>query len=179
LPLVVAIDSGSTASTTLNGVQYQADKYSTGGTANSTADPVSGGALYSTERYGAFSYEVPVTANGRYTVVLHFAEIYQTATGARSFNVLIEGNNVVSNLDIFSKAGQDTGYSVTIDDIPVVDGKVTIELVKGVENPTIAGFAIYSRDGKLDTSVVSTPTVDLSKYSAYVGKATEKKNYDL
>lgn len=154
---------------------YQADKYSTGGTPNNTTDAVSGGALYSTERYGAFSYEVPVTANGRYSVVLHFAEIYQTSPGTRSFNVLIEGNSVATNLDVFAKVGHDTGYTVTFDDIPVVDGKVTIELVKGVENPTIAGFAVYSRDGKLDTSVVTTPPVNLSKYSAYVGKSTEKK----
>lgn len=156
-------------------MQYQADKYSSSGNANSTTDAVNGGALFASERYGEFSYEVPVTANGRYTVVLHFAEIYQTAAGARSFNVAIEGTTAVSNLDIFAKVGHDVGYTTTVEDIPVVDGKVTIQLVKGVENPTLAGFAIYSRDGKLDTSVAPTPTVDLSKYSAYVGKSTEKK----
>jgi hypothetical protein len=172
LPLVVAIDAGSSSSTTLNGVEYQADKYASGGSTGNTTDTVSGGKLYQTERYGSFSYEIPVTANGRYTVVLHFAEIYQTKAGARSFGVAIEENNVISNLDLYAKVGQDVGYTETFADIDVVDKKVTIEMIKGVDSPTIAGFAIYSSDGKLDTTIV--PATNFSKYSAYTKKYTEK-----
>jgi hypothetical protein len=169
---VVAINSGGTSSATLDGVTYQADKYSNGGTANSTQDNVSGGALYQSERYGAFSYEIPVTANGIYTIKLHFAEIYQTSAGARSFSVAVEGTTVISGLDLFSEAGHDTGYTETFADIPVNDRSVTIRLIAGVENPTISGFAIYSRDGTLDTTV--TPAVDLSKFSAYTQKYTAR-----
>lgn len=131
-----------------------------------------GGALYQTERYGAFSYEIPVTANGYYTVKLHFAEIYQNSAGARSFSVAIEGNTVINGLDLYSEVGHDVGYTATFADVPVNDRSVTIELVKGVENPTIAGFAIYSRDGKLDSTV--TPAPDLSKFSAYTQKYTAR-----
>jgi hypothetical protein len=42
-----------------------------------------------------------------------------------------------------------------------------------MDNATIAGFAIYSRDGKLDTTVVTTPVANLSKYSVYK-KYTDK-----
>lgn len=153
-------------------MEYQADKYSRGGTPNSTQDFVMGGALYQTERYGTFSYEIPVTANGRYTVQLHFAEIYQNAANARSFSVAIEGNTVIRDLDLFSEVGHDVGYTETFRDIQVNDRSVTIEMIKGVENPTLAGFAIFSADGKLDTTVVPTP--DLTKFSAYTGKKTSR-----
>jgi hypothetical protein len=168
---VVAIDSGSTVSTTFEGVTYQPDKYSSGGTI--ITDVVRGSALYSTVRSGVFNYEVPVTVNGRYTVVLQFAEFEKTQAGARTFNVAIEGNTVLSNLDLFTKRDTHTSaYTATFEDIPVVDRKLTIELTKGVDNPTIAGFAIYSRDGKLDTAV-TLPS--FAKYSAYTQKYTEKK----
>lgn len=154
------MDSGSSTNTTFEGVTYIADKYAQGGTANSTADPIAGvtdDALYQTERYGAFKYEIPVTANGRYTVKLHFAEIYLTSAGQRSFSVAIEGTTVLNSIDLYSLAGHDGAYPYTAENIQVNDKKVTIEMVAGVENPTLAGFAIYSNDGQLDNTVV-TPT---------------------
>ncbi|WP_437964471.1 glycoside hydrolase family 11 protein [Sorangium sp. So ce260] len=169
---MVAINSGSDSSAVVDGVEYQADKFAGGGSTNSTQDAVVGGQLYQTERYGSFSYEVPVTANGSYTVQLHFAEIAQNSAGSRSFSVAIEGNTVISDLDIYAKVGHDVGYTETFAGVAVNDGSVTIELIEGVENPTIAGFAIYSNDGELDTT--ATPTPDFSKYSAYTQKYTEK-----
>ncbi|MGK4000431.1 glycoside hydrolase family 11 protein [Sorangium sp. So ce1024] len=153
-------------------MEYLADNYASGGTTNSTQDPVVGGQLYQTERYGSFKYEVPVTANGKYTVKLHFAEISHNSAGSRSFSVAIEGNTVISDLDLYAEVGHDTGHTETFADIEVNDGNVTIELIKGIENPTIAGFAIFSNDGELDTTI--TPAPDFSKYSAYTRKYTEK-----
>lgn len=166
LALVVAINAGGSA-TTLNGVAFIGDKYGRGGTSNSTDDFVTGGELYQSERYGALSYEIPVTANGSYTVELHFAEIYQTTDGARSFSVALEGNPVISDLDLFSKVGHDSAYTETFTNVAVSDGSVSIALLAGVENPTIAGFAIYSNDGELDTAFVPDVSADLSKFSAY------------
>lgn len=160
MPLVVAIDVGSTSGTVVDGVQFQADKYSRGGMTNSTTDAISGttsGALYQSERYGAFSYDVPVTASGRYTVELHFAEIYLTSTGERSFSVQIENTTVLPNLDLYSLAGHDGAYVYVAKDIQVTDGSLSINMVANIENPTLAGFAIYSNDGELDTSVPDTP----------------------
>lgn len=171
---MVAINAGGSSSVTLDGVAYQADKYARGGSLNSTPDTVMGGELYQTERYGALTYEIPVTANGDYTVELHFAEIYLEAAGSRSFSVEIEGNPVLTDLDLYSEAGHDNAYTETFAEIAVNDGSVTIELIAGVENPTIAGFAIYSDDGELDTTVVEEPTPDLSKFSAYTQKYTSR-----
>lgn len=160
MPLVVAVDAGATTSTMFEGVTFIADKYSLGGMVNSTTDAISGvtdDALFQTERYGAFTYEIPVTANGQYTVRMYFAEIYLTAAGERSFSVAIEGNNVLDDIDLFSLAGHDGAYSYTAENVQVSDQKVTIELIAGEENPTIAGFAIYSNDGELDTTTPPPP----------------------
>ena len=162
MPLVVAIDSGATVSTTFEGVTYQADKYSVGGTRNSTEDPIAGvteDELFQTERYGSFSYEIPVTSAGNYTVVLHFAELYVTGAGERNFSVSVEENTDMRDIDLFSLAGHDGAYSYTIEDVPVSDGKVTIEMIADIENPTIAGFAIYSNDGELDPTAEPEPPV--------------------
>ena len=167
------MNSGGSA-TAFNGVQFIADKYARGGTINSTDDSVVGGTIYQSERYGALTYEIPVTASGRYSVELHFAEIYQTSAGSRSFSVTIEGDTVIADLDLYSEAGHDNGYTETFADIEVSDGNVTIQLIEGVENPTIAGFAIYSSDGELDTTVVPEPDADFSKYSAYTQRFDER-----
>lgn len=152
---MVAIDSGSTTDTTFNGVTYIADKYYQNGTPNNTSDNISGvaePAIYKTERYGVFKYEIPVTANGRYTVTLHFAEIYLNSAGLRSFSVAIEGTTYLRDIDLYSLVGHDGAYSFTVEDVQVNDKKVTIETISGVENPTIAALAVYSADGQLDTT---------------------------
>lgn len=171
LPLVVAINSGG-PDMAVDGVDFIADKYVSGGMTNTTRDNVEGGALYQSERYGEFKYEIPVTANGRYTVTLHFAEVYQTNPGTRSFDVAIEGNVVVDDLDLFEKVGHDVGYSQTFSDIQVNDGSVSIQLIANVQNPTMAGLAVYSEDGQLDTSVSVLP--DFSKYSAYTQRYEQR-----
>ncbi len=123
--------------------------------ANSTQDAIAGttaDALYQTERYGSYSYKVPVTA-GTFTVDLHMAEIYSTTAGARSFNVSVEGQVVLPNVDLYTQAGHDGAFDYTVENVRVTDGVLNITLESLVDNATLAGFALYSADGKLDTSV--------------------------
>jgi O-glycosyl hydrolase len=107
---VLAIDCGAGAAVGT----FSADKMFSGGqtygvgNAISTAGVVSPApaAAYQTERYGPMTYTLTgLTANASYTVRLHFAEVYWTATGKRLFNVAINGTNVLSNFDIFAAAG--------------------------------------------------------------------------
>jgi hypothetical protein len=67
--------------------------------------------LYRVERYGNFSYAIPV-APGRYTVTLRFAERYFGAAnsvgggaGSRIFHVFCNGESMLKNLDVFKEAG--------------------------------------------------------------------------
>ena len=147
--LVYAVDAGASSSSTINGIVYQADRYASGGTTQVVTTAIAGttnDALYQSERYGSYSYEIPVS-NATYSVVLNFAELYQTAAGGRSFSVNVEGKSVLSSFDLFSAAGGFTAYDQRVDGIAVTDGKLTITLTTVVDNATIAGFAIYSSDG--------------------------------
>lgn len=159
LALVVAINAGSSTSANYGGVEYQSDRYSIGGQANSTTDPISGvseDTLFQSERYGSFSYRVPVTS-GTYTIELHLVEMYWEAS-ERSFNVSVEGNVELANLDLYSQAGHDGAFNYVVEDVLVADGFLDIEIETIEDNGTLSGFAVYSADGALDTSVPDGPT---------------------
>ncbi len=147
--LVYAVNAGASSSATLNGVVYQPDRFASGGTTQIVTDAIAGvseDTLYQSERYGTYSYEIPVS-NATYSVVLHFAELFHNAAGARNFNVTVEGQPVLSDFDLYGMVGHDTAYDRRIDNIVVSDGKLTINLATNVDNATIAGFAIYSSNG--------------------------------
>jgi hypothetical protein len=94
---------------------WMADKYWSGGQAavgsafvQGTQDP----ALYVKERYGNFSYAIPVDVVGRYAVTLHFAETYWGldnpgggGAGTRVFDVFCNGVALLRNFDIYKEAG--------------------------------------------------------------------------
>jgi N-acetylneuraminic acid mutarotase len=91
---------------------FAADVNFTGGhTFATTAAIADAGAVpmnvYQTERSGGiFSYDFSgLTPSAAYTVQLHFAELYWNSPGSRIFNVAINGTRVLSNYDIFAKAG--------------------------------------------------------------------------
>lgn len=145
---VYAVNSGG-VDTTVDGILYSSDRFFKGGSISSTEDSIGGassGDLYQSERYGSYLYEVPVS-DSYYGVQLHFAEIYHEQAGNRLFNVTIEGEAAVTNFDLYDEAGHDTAYSVTVNDVAVSDGFLTIELESLVDNATLSGFAIYSDHG--------------------------------
>ena len=72
-----------------------------------TADP----ALYSTHRFGNFTYAIRVVEGGRYTVTLHFAETWFTppeslgGVGSRIFDVYCNGRTLLKDFDILKETG--------------------------------------------------------------------------
>ena len=133
----------------MDGVEYKADRFASGGTAQVVTNAISGAtddAVYQSERYATYKYEIPVT-NANYSVVLHFAELYHSAAGARSFNLSVEGKSALSNVDLFSLAGQYGAYDYVVEDVTVTDKSLTLDLTSVVDNATISGFAIYSNNG--------------------------------
>ena len=119
-------------------------KYSTSNAIAGTTDDK----LYQTERYDlsdstelAYAFTVP---NGSYEVKLHFAEVYgsTSGTGKRVFDVEIEDEVAFENLDIFAKAGGANRALVMSAPATVADGKLTIRLLHGVQNPKICGIEI-------------------------------------
>lgn len=146
--LVVAINVAGPAASA-NGIEYDRDRYYSGGTTNSTTDAISGvddDTVYKTERYGTFGYRIPVT-EASYSVVLNFAELYQTESGARSFHVEIEGQQVMTEFDLYALVGHDEAYDYSADAVDVSDGFLEISLEGIVDNATLSGFAVYSSNG--------------------------------
>ena len=79
----VAVNVGGSQFTAADGTIYQADTLFSGGSTYKTTATIADttdDALYQSERYGNFSYNVPVD-NGNYVVTLKFAEIYLSAPG--------------------------------------------------------------------------------------------------
>lgn len=152
-------------------MQYQADEYYNGGSVSSTTDPIAGttdDALFQAERYGSYTYSIPVTA-GTFSIDMQFAEIYQTAAGDRSFNLYIEDQLEMSNVDLYTLVGHDGAYEFSVDNIYVNDGSLDIELETLVDNGTIAGFAIYSPDGELTEPPTPPPSDENPSASCNVG----------
>jgi hypothetical protein len=90
--------------------------------------------FYSNERYGHFTYAIPVDPQGRYTVILHFAELHfgvedehEGGAGSRVFRVLCNGNTLLDNLDIFREAGGAQPLTKTFSHLkPTAQGKLNL-----------------------------------------------------
>jgi hypothetical protein len=129
-----------------SGQQWQADSFFLGGNALvRTTNPAHQGggstapdtALYTSERWGHFSYAVPV-ADGRYRVTLKFLEGHYGrnntgvgGAGSRLFDVYCNGLALLRNFDIFKEAGSE-GKPVdrTFSGIrPTAQGKIVLTFV--------------------------------------------------
>jgi hypothetical protein len=134
---------------------FKADQYGSGGTQRSVTNTItiSGitnpapAAVYQSERYGNSTYTLPsLTAGAQYTVRLHFAELYQTATGKRVFNVAINGTTVLSNFDIYATAG--AAYKAVLREFTATansSGQIVIAFTTVTDNATIEGIEIIKK----------------------------------
>ncbi|MBA2396769.1 MAG: fibronectin type III domain-containing protein [Ktedonobacteraceae bacterium] len=112
-------------------------------------------AVYQSNRYGNFSYTIPgLTAGASYMVRLHFAETYWTAAGKRTFNVSINGSQVLTNFDIFAAAGG-TAIAVVKEFNATASstGTVNIQFATVIDNAQVNGIEILG-----GASVTPTPT---------------------
>jgi mono/diheme cytochrome c family protein len=142
------INVGGDEFVSASGYTYQKDRDFVGGTSISTVDAISNtndDALYQSERYGNYSYQLPVAA-GRYRVILKMAEIYQTANAARIFSVSVEGQKIISNMDLYASFGHDVAHDVESPIIQVSDGNLTIDVSATVDNGTLAAIEVFREE---------------------------------
>jgi hypothetical protein len=87
--------------------------------------------LYQTVRHGyAFGYQFDVP-NGNYHVELHFAEVFWNKAEQRVFDVILEGQTVLYDFDIFSAAGEQKLRSVVRSfTAGVSDGQLNVDFVR-------------------------------------------------
>jgi hypothetical protein len=103
--------------------------------------------IYQGERYGSsFVYTLPKLTPGKvYTVRLHFAETYYKTVGGREFNVLINGQQVLTSFDIVAAAG--AGFKANIQTFAATassQGTIVIQFTKGrADCPKVSGIEVY------------------------------------
>ncbi|MCB0359111.1 MAG: choice-of-anchor D domain-containing protein, partial [Bdellovibrionales bacterium] len=145
----IRINAGGGQYTDGGGKVWQADTYFQGGDTYSTTSPIqqtTEDSLYQSERWGtAFGYQVPLS-NGSYDVTLHFAEIYWTSAGSRIFDVSLEGQPVISGLDLIATVGANTAYAVTFP-VTVQDGALSISLTASADAAKISAIEIVGTSG--------------------------------
>ena len=115
------------------------------GSVNHADSPIDAGvplaapaAVYQGERYGHdFSYTFPVPAGEHYLVRLHFAEIFDSGAGTRLENITINGQPVLTNLDIYAAAGgKDRALVKEFRDIaPDKQGNIVIRILAAPDSP--------------------------------------------
>jgi hypothetical protein len=129
-----------------SGVLWKADYGFSAGHAYGTAQAIAGTTdqpLYQQSRWNetAFQYQFAVP-NGQYNVKLKFAENYLNQTGARVFNVNLNGAAVLANFDVVAATG--AGFKATDKQFStsVSNGQIVIQLAPVVSNPNINAIEI-------------------------------------
>jgi hypothetical protein len=139
---------------------WSPDTYFKGGQLATSQEPAAGTddpEFYETERWGHFSYAVPV-APGHYTVTLYFTEHHgqganrpdpssaagtDAAAGTRVFNVFCNGKTVLANLNILEQAGENRPLVRRIKGLePNAQGKLLLEFVPVTRYATVTAIEV-------------------------------------
>lgn len=113
---------------------------------SNTPDPE----LFTLERYGHFTYAIPVDSRGKYTVVLHFSELYfgpQASgfggVGSRIFRVICNGETLLDDFDLYKEAGSFHLVTKTFHHLrPNAQGKLNLTFEPISNNATVSGIEV-------------------------------------
>ncbi len=122
-------------------------------------------AILNVERWGAAAWTIPgLNPLGGYNVRLHFVDFGSTAAGQRQFNVLINGEQVLTNFDIFAHTGAISTaiaeeFYTTADENGVIEIQTT---VGAADQPTIEAIEIIPTTGSNPVGATPGTTTDLA-----------------
>lgn len=145
------VNAGGPDYTDVSGNSWSSDQpYSAGswgyegGDTVSKSDPISNtedDPLYQTERWGFNAYRFDVPVSGKYRVLLLLAEIVYQVPGKRIFDVRIENQLVINDLDLVAAVGHDVATSYTFE-VDVSDGRLDVDFIPVVENTKISAIEV-------------------------------------
>jgi hypothetical protein len=159
---------------------FLADQDFNGGATINHANPISVGAVtnpapaavYQSARVGNFTYTIPGFAPGSsQTVRLHFAETFFTTAGSRTFNVSINGAQVLANFDIFAASGAQNKAIIEQFTAPANShGQYVIQFTSVVNQSLLSGIEITPATacttppapGGLNATAISSNQINLS-----------------
>ena len=143
-----AVNAGGEAYVGKDGTAYAADAATIGGATGTIAgirgsqDPT----LYETYRTGEIVVAYPLPA-GAYDLTLHFAEPERLGRGERVFDVVVEGERVVTDVDVVLwRDGQvRSALTVTVPNVSVTDGRLDIGFEAGSMEPVLSALVVRKR----------------------------------
>ncbi len=105
---------------------------------------------YQAEMGDTLQYVFPVGVVDTFCVTLYLAETWSGAysVGARVFDVILEGDTLIDDLDIFSEVGANAALIKTVN-VYVDDGTLNLVGLASANNPQIAAISVVSKS--LDT----------------------------
>ena len=117
-------------------------------------------ALYQGERYGNFTYRIPVPAVGNYHVQINEAELVFRHAGQRVFSVAAEGVTKRSGVDVTKAAGGPLRPLSISFDTRVSDGVLTLRFSSAVNYSRISSLLVTRApaSGTTAQAPASTPT---------------------
>ena len=105
-------------------------------------------AVYGEQQFGAnpgpLEYAYPVGLVDTFDVSIYMAETYFSNDNQRVFDLILEGDTVLKNLDIHAEVGKDAALVKTFK-IYVDDGTLNLIASATTDNAQIAGISIISR----------------------------------
>ncbi|MGY6283937.1 malectin domain-containing carbohydrate-binding protein [Methylorubrum extorquens] len=149
-PVVTAINAGGDA-LTQDGIEFLADQFFTEGftfgdiEGGNGLQPIFTNTVYQTERYGNFSYAIPVASTSQaYTVELRFGELWWSNPGQRVFDVTLEGQTILNDLDILAQTGSfNTPYTYVSGPITAgANGTLDLQFASSIDNAQLSGIIV-------------------------------------
>ena len=143
--VVWAINVGGDAYSGTDGVNYESEQSVFGGTvghvdkALGTQDPE----LYTTFRYGEITVQHPLP-NGVYDLIFKFTEPEDISVGARVFDVIAEGEVVISRLDVRQMRDNNhmSGLASAVTDVHVNDGQLDVRFSAHAGEPVLSALVV-------------------------------------
>jgi hypothetical protein len=135
------------------GQLWRPDNYFMEGHIQTDLRPISGTPdpdVFASERFGRFTYTIPVDTRDQYTVVLHFTEHYfgsqgpaSNGVGSRVFRVLCNGETLLDNFDIYKEAGSLHALTKTFHHLrPSAQGKLELTFEPITNYATVSGIEV-------------------------------------
>jgi hypothetical protein len=135
---------------------WSPDMYFKGGQLRASQEPAQGTddpEFYESERWGHFSYAIPVAA-GKYAITLHFIERNNAVgttessggkTEERTFDVFCNGKAILRNVDIMHEVGENRPLVVKIKGLgPNAQGKLLVEFVPVTRYATVSAIEVVA-----------------------------------
>jgi poly(3-hydroxybutyrate) depolymerase/regulation of enolase protein 1 (concanavalin A-like superfamily) len=166
--LAAAIHCGGSSNLTASdGITYVADTYYTNGEAATTWEDVTAALagtsdpeLYRRFRQSpywlpSFSYAIPVS-NGTYDVTLKFVDGNSTFISQRRFDILLEGTEVASNIDICKLVGSPVAMDLVFP-VTVNDGTLNLGLNRDIGGSVLSAISVRAASNPPENAA---PVVD-------------------